>query len=124
MSGLVNKVKETLGSNHQSTTHDNSHTTTTGTGATATTGATGTHTEVHKTGPVHHNEMLNKVDPRVHETKTTTTSGAPIDPGNAAHVPPSVMQQHVGEPSIEHDYPHDSTHKRHSVSHQENHLMK
>lgn len=28
-------------------------------------------TETTKTGPVHHNEVLNKVDPRVHEHKST-----------------------------------------------------
>ena len=29
-----------------------------------------------KTGPVHTNEALNKIDPRVHEQKPTTTTGA------------------------------------------------
>ncbi|KAF4977238.1 hypothetical protein FZEAL_6202 [Fusarium zealandicum] len=49
-------------------------------------------------------------------------SRAPQDPGNAAHVPPSALRQHIGEPSIEHEYPHDSSTQRHtSVSHQEAH---
>ncbi|KEY74011.1 hypothetical protein S7711_02605 [Stachybotrys chartarum IBT 7711] len=45
------------------------------------------------------------------------------DPRDASHVPPSVMAQHLGAPDIEHDYPHDSKTKRHSVSAQEEHLM-
>merc|ERR1712169_100295 len=88
-------------------------------------------TETTKTGPVHHNEKLNKLDPRVKEHQHTATTGTgfasdhrPSDPTNAAHVPPSVLKEHVGEPTVEHDYPEDSTHKRHSVSHQEQHLMK
>lgn len=43
------------------------------------------------------------------------------DPTDATQVPPSVMQQHVGAPTIEHN---DATHdrdRRHSVSHQEQH---
>lgn len=47
-----------------------------------------------------------------------------VNPKDASHVPPSVMQQHLGEPSIEHEFPHDSRHKRHSISHQEQHLMR
>ncbi|KAG9254841.1 uncharacterized protein F5Z01DRAFT_673987 [Emericellopsis atlantica] len=88
-------------------------------------------TETTKSGPVHHNEALNKLDPRVHKHQHTATTGTgvasghrPSDPRNAAHVPPSVLKEHVGEPTVEHDYPEDSTHKRHSVSHQEQHLMK
>ncbi|KAM5355091.1 hypothetical protein ACJ41O_001737 [Fusarium nematophilum] len=47
---------------------------------------------------------------------------APRDPTNAAHVPPSALKKQVGEPSIEHDYPQDSSTGRHSsVSHQEAH---
>ncbi|CAI6090465.1 unnamed protein product [Clonostachys chloroleuca] len=89
------------------------------------------HSNTIKTGPVHNSEMLNKLDPRVHEHKdrtaadhtlTGTTHGqAPLD---AARVPPSVMQEHLGPPTIEHDFPHDSKHKRHSVSHQEAHIMR
>ncbi|KFH44461.1 hypothetical protein ACRE_047610 [Hapsidospora chrysogenum ATCC 11550] len=78
-----------------------------------------------RTGPVHTNEALNKVDPRVHEQKpTTTTTGATNAPIDAAQAPPSVVKEHLGEPSIEHEFPHDSTHKRHSVSHQEQHLFR
>ena len=34
------------------------------------------------------------------------------------------MQQHVGRPSVEHDFPHDSKDRRHSVTHQEEHMLK
>ncbi|KAF4445675.1 hypothetical protein F53441_10624 [Fusarium austroafricanum] len=45
--------------------------------------------------------------------------GAAVD---ASRAPPSALKQHLGEPSIEHDYPHESSTKRHSsVSHQEDH---
>ncbi|CVK94400.1 uncharacterized protein FMAN_03518 [Fusarium mangiferae] len=45
--------------------------------------------------------------------------GATLD---AARAPPSALREHLGEPIIEHDYPHESTTKRHSsVSHQEEH---
>ncbi|KAF5575947.1 hypothetical protein FPCIR_12893 [Fusarium pseudocircinatum] len=45
--------------------------------------------------------------------------GATLD---ATRAPPSALREHLGEPSIEHDYPHESTTKRHSsVSHQEEH---
>lgn len=48
-----------------------------------------------------------------------TSSHTTID---AARAPPSVFKQHLGEPTIEHDYPHESSTKRHaSVSHQEEH---
>ncbi|KAG5979576.1 hypothetical protein E4U55_005002 [Claviceps digitariae] len=41
------------------------------------------------------------------------------DPTDAAQVPPSVMQKHIGKPSIEHgDKSHDRE-RRNSVSHQE-----
>ncbi|KAI1062893.1 hypothetical protein LB507_005649 [Fusarium sp. FIESC RH6] len=41
---------------------------------------------------------------------------------DAARAPPSALREHLGEPSIEHDYPHESSTKRHSsVSHQEEH---
>ncbi|CAG7562705.1 unnamed protein product [Fusarium equiseti] len=41
---------------------------------------------------------------------------------DAARAPPSALRAHLGEPSIEHDYPHESSTKRHSsVSHQEEH---
>lgn len=34
------------------------------------------------------------------------------------------MSTHLGPPTIEHDYPEDSKHRRHSVSHQEQHYMR
>ncbi|KAJ4114818.1 hypothetical protein NW768_011372 [Fusarium equiseti] len=41
---------------------------------------------------------------------------------DAARAPPSALKAHLGEPSIEHDYPHESSTKRHSsTSHQEAH---
>lgn len=43
---------------------------------------------------------------------------------DASRVPPSKMQEFRGEPTIEHDYPEDSKHKRHSVSHQELQFVK
>ncbi|KAF5234137.1 hypothetical protein FAUST_7788 [Fusarium austroamericanum] len=50
-----------------------------------------------------------------------TTSDTPFD---AARAPPSALKKHLGEPTIEHDYPHDSSTKRHaSVSHQEEHYL-
>ncbi|QPC78268.1 hypothetical protein HYE68_009020 [Fusarium pseudograminearum] len=52
-------------------------------------------------------------------THHDTSSDTPID---AARAPPSVFKEHLGEPTIEHDYPHESSTKRHaSVSHQEEH---
>lgn len=55
----------------------------------------------------------------MHGTSSSSTDHAPLD---AARAPPSTMKQHLGEPSIEHDYPHESSTKRHSsVSHQEEH---
>ncbi|KAF5627463.1 hypothetical protein F52700_8389 [Fusarium sp. NRRL 52700] len=45
--------------------------------------------------------------------------GATLD---ATRAPPSALREHLGEPIIEHDYPQESTTKRHSsVSHQEEH---
>ncbi|KAF5650898.1 hypothetical protein F25303_4276 [Fusarium sp. NRRL 25303] len=45
--------------------------------------------------------------------------GATLD---AARALPSALKEHLGDPIIEHDYPHESTTKRHSsVSHQEEH---
>lgn len=41
---------------------------------------------------------------------------------DAARAPPSALRAHLGEPSIEHDYPQESSTKRHSsTSHQEEH---
>jgi hypothetical protein len=52
--------------------------------------------------------------------------GATTNDGNfldAARHPPSMFSQHAGAPQIEHDYPEDSTTRRHSVSHQEKHIL-
>ncbi|KAJ6442586.1 kynureninase [Purpureocillium lavendulum] len=46
------------------------------------------------------------------------------DPRDAAHSPPSVVAQHLGPPTIEHDYPQDSTTRRHSFSEQEKYYMR
>ncbi|KAI8691908.1 hypothetical protein LRP88_09167 [Fusarium phalaenopsidis] len=56
------------------------------------------------------------------DTRREEIHQAPRDPCDAAQAPPSALRQHVGDPSIEHDYPEDSTTRRHSsVSHQEAH---
>ncbi|KAF9777661.1 hypothetical protein IL306_004353 [Fusarium sp. DS 682] len=47
------------------------------------------------------------------------SQGATLD---AARAPPSALKKHLGEPTIEHEYPDESSTKRHSsVSHQEEH---
>lgn len=51
MATLLNKARDVLGNKDTSHTESNN-------------------TETVKTGPVHNHEALNKVDPRVHETKT------------------------------------------------------
>ncbi|POR33062.1 Uncharacterized protein TPAR_06740 [Tolypocladium paradoxum] len=106
-------------------------------GTTGTTGAIG---GTHAPGPApntagpHKSDLLNKLDPRVDSNldgsktvggdKTHTQSNAPLahrDPTDAAQVPPSVLQKHVGEVMVQHD---DATHdreRRHSVSRQEQH---
>ncbi|KAJ2955634.1 hypothetical protein NQ176_g11389 [Zarea fungicola] len=70
--------------------------------------------------------MLNKVDPRVDSDLdgSKTVGGNKTlgkDPTDAAQVPPSVMQKHIGPPTIAHD---DATHdreRRHSTTHRESH---
>lgn len=65
MASLVNKAKDMLGNNNDDTSHEQtSHNAYAG---------TETLPEAVKTGPVHNNEALNKIDPRVHEHKGTTT---------------------------------------------------
>lgn len=52
----------------------------------------------------------------------TSIQSAEISAHNLA---PSQMREHVGPPEITHDYPEDSTHRRHSsVTHQQAHYMK
>ncbi|KAL9476559.1 hypothetical protein ACSS6W_006400 [Trichoderma asperelloides] len=83
-------------------------------------------------GP-HKSDMMNKADPRVDSdldnSKTyggnkTYQSVAGItakDPTDAAQVPPSVLQKHIGAPVIEHGDRNYDRVRRHSVSHQEQH---
>lgn len=83
-------------------------------------------------GP-HKSDMANKVDPRVDSdldgSKTlggnrTYQSGSNYnkDPTDAAQVPPSVLRQAVGGPTIEHDaHDHDRAGRHQSASHQETH---
>ncbi|KAL2196583.1 hypothetical protein P885DRAFT_37896 [Corynascus similis CBS 632.67] len=72
-------------------------------------------------GP-HSSDMANKMDPRVDSDldgsrtvggnktyQSGSLSNAHRDPTDAAQVPPSVLQKHVGGPSIEHE---DTTHHR------------
>lgn len=84
MASLMNKAKEMAGYAPE----NSQQTTATSASASANTRNTTTHaenqpqqstfnenvfqqTETTKTGPVHHNEVLNKVDPRVHEHEST-----------------------------------------------------
>ncbi|UNI23049.1 hypothetical protein JDV02_008892 [Purpureocillium takamizusanense] len=63
--------------------------------------------------------------PRHAETASTSTEICEShDPRDAAHAPPSVIVQHLGPPTIEHDHPEDSTTRRHSVSYQEKHYLR
>ncbi|KAK6842528.1 Collagen alpha-5(VI) chain [Apiospora arundinis] len=81
-------------------------------------------------GP-HKNDTLNKVDPRVDSdldgSKTiggnkTYQSTGHKDPHDAAQVPPSVMQKHVGGPVMEHDdHSHDRERRHSTQTHQEKH---
>ncbi|KAK4121046.1 hypothetical protein N657DRAFT_601806 [Parathielavia appendiculata] len=71
-------------------------------------------------GP-HNSDMVNKMDPRVdsdldgsktmggNKTYQSGNAFAHRDPTDAAQVPPSVLRNHLGDPSIEHD---DTTHHR------------
>ncbi|KAK3941268.1 hypothetical protein QBC46DRAFT_106849 [Diplogelasinospora grovesii] len=81
-------------------------------------------------GP-HKNDMLNKVDPRVDSDmdgsrtvggNQTYQSGSGLnrDPTDASQVPPSVLRQHIGEPTIAHDDHGHHRERRNSVkTHQE-----
>ncbi|KAI5462475.1 hypothetical protein BGZ63DRAFT_383905 [Mariannaea sp. PMI_226] len=88
-------------------------------------------------GP-HKSDMMNKMDPRVdsdldgsktlgaektfsRSNQTSSSEYAHKDPTDAAQVPPSVMQKHIGPPVIAHDNPTRDHARRHSVSHQEQH---
>ncbi|KAK1253544.1 hypothetical protein MKX07_001621 [Trichoderma sp. CBMAI-0711] len=84
-------------------------------------------------GP-HKSDMMNKVDPRVDSDldnsktvggdKTFAQSDSRTtakDPTDAAQVPPSVLQKHIGKPSIEHDNHSYDRERRHSVHQREQH---
>jgi hypothetical protein len=50
----------------------------------------------------------------------TTTSAYNRDPTDAAQVPPSVLQRHVGGPMVEHENPGHHRERRNSIkTHQE-----
>ncbi|KAH8720259.1 hypothetical protein HC256_000661 [Beauveria bassiana] len=54
-------------------------------------------------------------------SKSPTPTGEP----DAAALSPSQMREHLGPPEITHDYPEDSTHRRHSaVSAQQAHFLR
>jgi hypothetical protein len=83
-------------------------------------------------GP-HKSDMLNKLDPRVDSDLdgSKTTGGNKTfqhssgltgnrDPTDASQVPPSVLRQHVGEPTLEHnDHHHGRERRNSSATHQE-----
>ncbi|KAK7419342.1 hypothetical protein QQZ08_010875 [Neonectria magnoliae] len=129
----------TGGVGHNTTTHathgNTAHTGGLGSSTTAAGGAYGTGPAPHTAGP-HKSDLLNKADPRVDSNldgsktyggdKTFQQSNQSSaythkDPTDAAQVPPSVLQQHIGAPTVAHDkHEHDHA-RRHSVSHQEQH---
>jgi len=94
-------------------------------------GASGSHatpgsgTAQNTAGP-HNSDMMNKLDPRVDSDRdgSKTFGGnkthANRDPSDAAQVPPSVLAEHVGAPTVLHDDKHHNHAGRHgSASHQE-----
>jgi hypothetical protein len=53
----------------------------------------------------------------------TSTGSDAKDPTNAAHVTPSVLAQHIGQPTVLHDDANARHAERHgSLSHQETHI--
>jgi len=83
-------------------------------------------------GP-HTNDVLNKVDPRIdsdldgsktlggNKTYQSGNSSTMRDPTDASQVPPSVLRQHLGDPSLEHTDMHHGRERRNSIkTHQEN----
>ncbi|KAL2758059.1 hypothetical protein ACRALDRAFT_1061307 [Sodiomyces alcalophilus JCM 7366] len=109
-------------------------------GTTGTTGTTAGYGASTNPGPApntagpHKQDMLNKMDPRVDsDLDNSKTMGqdktfsrpdvaANRDPLDAAQVPPSVMREYRGEPTIRHDdTSHDRARRNSSVSHQEMH---
>lgn len=52
-----------------------------------------------------------------------STSSDHKDPTDAAHVPPSVLAQHIGQPTVLHNDPNSRHAERHgSLSQQETHI--
>ncbi|KAI0914002.1 hypothetical protein F4823DRAFT_475087 [Ustulina deusta] len=78
----------------------------------------------HTAGP-HKSDALNKADPRVDSdldgsrtyggNKTYGADSTNKDPTDAAQVPPSIMQEAIGKPSIEHDDVNHGYERRHSL---------
>jgi len=55
--------------------------------------------------------------------KQTHTSSGVKDPTDAAHVTPSVLAQHIGQPTVLHNDANAKHAERHgSISHQEKHI--
>ncbi|KFA76791.1 hypothetical protein S40288_09156, partial [Stachybotrys chartarum IBT 40288] len=132
MSGIKGVVQPTHGSS----------------GLTGSTGTHGTHTGTHGTtglssnpGPApntsgpHKSDAMNKIDPRVDSDRDGSktvggdktysrpdhTTNQYRDPTDAAQVPPSVLQKHLGPPTVAHEDDEYDHSRRHSVSHQEQH---
>ncbi|KAK0391713.1 hypothetical protein NLU13_1212 [Sarocladium strictum] len=113
MPSISNKVKDAVGLGSHDSKHQSS-------------GLTG------NTAPVSGNSTLPNDSLRTGTTTNDTLSPNTAQTSNssgrrlsdAAKMPPSAFRQQVGEPVIEHNYPQDSTYKRHSVSHQENHYLR
>ncbi|KAJ3494005.1 hypothetical protein NLG97_g4357 [Lecanicillium saksenae] len=59
------------------------------------------------------------------QSQQRSKSPSPGGEPDATTYAPSQMREHLGPPEIAHDYPEDSTHRRHSsVSHQQAHYMR
>ncbi|KAL8376199.1 hypothetical protein RB595_007349 [Gaeumannomyces hyphopodioides] len=132
----------TYGSSTTGTTGAYGSSTTGMTGTGRTTGATSGLTGHTGPGPApntagpHKSDMMNKADPRVdsdldgsktmgqdktYRSGNATTAMTGRDPLDAAQVPPSVMQKHLGEPVVEHDdHGHDRARRNSRATAQEN----
>ncbi|TQW00197.1 hypothetical protein IF1G_00128 [Cordyceps javanica] len=59
------------------------------------------------------------------QSRRSSKSPSPSGEPDATTAVPSQMREHLGPPQITHEYPQDSTHRRHSsVSAQQAHFMK
>ncbi|KAI0134381.1 hypothetical protein BJ170DRAFT_679276 [Xylariales sp. AK1849] len=120
---------------HNTTGHNTTGHSTTGQGVGgAHLGNTGPGPAPNTAGP-HKSDALNKADPRVDSdldgSKTyggnkthgsSATSATSRDPTDAAQVPPSVMRQHIGEPTIGHsDHGHGRDRRNSLATAQETH---